>query len=73
MTTTEAIAKLDEMHQQAIQIGNIADVIKAQERIILNLRSDIHAVHGLLAPLGGQPIPSVIAIREALRILKVAS
>lgn len=36
------------------------------------LRCAIHAATGLLAPLGNQVIPSVMAIREALDILRRA-
>lgn len=35
-------------------------------------RAAVHAAHGLLAPLGNQVIPSVLAIREALSILRGA-
>lgn len=36
------------------------------------LKRAIHAAHGLIAPLGNQPVPSVLVIREALDILRRA-
>lgn len=37
---------------------------------VSNLKCGIHAAHGLIAQLGSQPIPSVLAIREAISILR---
>lgn len=39
---------------------------------VSNVRSKVHAAHGLLYPLGNQVTPSVMAIREALQILRGA-
>jgi hypothetical protein len=36
---------------------------------ISRLEAKIHAARGLLMPLGSQPIPSILAIREAIQIL----
>lgn len=37
-----------------------------------SIKRSVHAAHGLLAPLGNQVTPSVMAIREALSILRCA-
>lgn len=36
------------------------------------VKAAVHAAHGLIAPLGNQPTPSVMAIREATSILRGA-
>lgn len=35
-----------------------------------HLQSSIHAAHGILSPLGNQVTPSLMAIREAIQILR---
>jgi len=49
-----------------------AETMESLARNNFNLRCSIHAAHGLLAPLGNQVNPSVMAIREALDILRRA-
>lgn len=39
---------------------------------LITAKAAIHAAHGLIAPLGNQVMPSVIAIREATSILRNA-
>lgn len=50
-------------HQEANDPSDCAKKLLAAKRAI-------HAAHGLLAPLGSQPTPSLLAIRETLAILR---
>lgn len=74
MTSIEAVEKLEEMQSQIIHcsniFGDIASVIRKLELNNSRLRQSISASHGLIAPLGNQAIPSVMAIREATQILR---
>lgn len=58
-STPKDVAGLSE----ADQIRDLLDQLHAA-------RAAIHAAHGLLAPLGNQVTPSVLAIREARAILR---
>lgn len=53
-------------------IPSVAEYIRQLERERSALKQHIHAAHGLIAPLGSQPVPSVMAIREAISILKAS-
>ena len=48
------------------------EAIKELRDKLIRSQAAIHAAHGLLSPLGNQVTPSVIAIREALSILRNA-
>lgn len=48
----------------------VCDVLGETEAKLNDARAAMSAAHGLLSPLGNQPVPSVMAIREALSILR---
>lgn len=50
--------------------GRLETAEVAREGDISRLRAKIHAACGLLAPLGRQATPSVLAIRQAMDILR---
>lgn len=63
--------------EAAAFIPSVAEYIGQLERMnetILRrnsqLEAAVHATHGLLVPLGNQVTPSVLAIREAISMLK---
>lgn len=81
MSTIEEVEKA--VNESGTAIGNEHETYSLQQRIrdIITqrdyyqrqtdeARQRIACARGLLAPLGNQPIPSILAIREALNILR---
>lgn len=51
------------------QLESVSSALLIVNRKLDSVNASIHAARGLLMPLGNQVTPSVLAIREAIRIL----